>query len=233
MLLAGDAAHLLGLGGSLNTALLDAVNLGWKLAAQVRGQAPDGLLDSYHDERHLAGRRAIMQSRAQKALSGRDEAAAALRELVGELLRYDEPLRHVGELIEGSDVRYPMPGNGAGPHPLVGRLAPDLAVDTPEGRTRVAELLRPARGVLLDFTPDGAAAPAAAAGRPGHPRRGPDGGAAGRRAADPARRLRGLGRNAGPAGLAGPARRPAGRAGHLVRPSGMTQLAASFWMAGP
>jgi 2-polyprenyl-6-methoxyphenol hydroxylase-like FAD-dependent oxidoreductase len=158
VLLAGDAAHLLGLGGSLNTALLDAVNLGWKLAAQVRGQAPDGLLDSYHDERHLAGRRAIMQSRAQKALSGRDEAAAALRELVGELLRFDEPLRHVGELLEGSDVRYPMPGNGAWPHPLVGRLAPDLAVDTPEGRTRVAELLRPARGVLLDFTPDGAAA---------------------------------------------------------------------------
>ncbi len=168
VLLAGDAAHLLGQGGSLNTGLLDAVNLGWKLAAQVRRQAPDGLLDSYHDERHLAGRRAIMQTRVQKALSGRDEAAAALRELLGELLRYDEPLRHVGELIEGSDVRYPMPGNGAWPDPLVGRLAPDLAVDTPEGRTRVAELLRPARGVLLDFTPDAAAAPAAAGGQVTH-----------------------------------------------------------------
>jgi len=30
----------------------DAANLGWKLAAQVRGDAPDGLLDTYHAERH-------------------------------------------------------------------------------------------------------------------------------------------------------------------------------------
>jgi 2-polyprenyl-6-methoxyphenol hydroxylase-like FAD-dependent oxidoreductase len=155
VLLAGDAAHLLGLGGSLNAGLLDAVNLGWKLAAEVRGRAPDGLLDSYHDERHLAGHRAVMQSRAQRALSGRDEAAAGLRELMAELLSYAEPLRHVAEVLEG-DVRYTMPGHGAWPSPLVGRLAPDLPVDTPEGRTRVAELLRPARGVLLDFTPDGA-----------------------------------------------------------------------------
>ena len=154
VLVAGDAAHLLGLGGALNTGLMDAVNLGWKLAAEVLGSAPDGLLDTYHDERYLAGSRAIMQARAQKALSGKDEAAAALRELMGELLRYDEPLRHVGELMEGTDVRYPMPGNGAWPHPLVGRFAPDLAVDTADGRTRVAELLRPARGVLLDFTAD-------------------------------------------------------------------------------
>jgi 2-polyprenyl-6-methoxyphenol hydroxylase-like FAD-dependent oxidoreductase len=36
MLLAGDAAHIFGLGGSLNVGLTDAVNLGWKLAAEVR-----------------------------------------------------------------------------------------------------------------------------------------------------------------------------------------------------
>jgi 2-polyprenyl-6-methoxyphenol hydroxylase-like FAD-dependent oxidoreductase len=162
VLVAGDAAHLVGLGGALNTGLMDAINLGWKLAAEVRGSAPDGLLDTYHDERHLAGSRAVMQARAQKALSGKDEAAAALRELMGELLRYDEPLRHVGELLEGADVRYPMPGNGAWPHPLVGGFAPDLAVDTSDGRTRVAELLRPGHGVLLDFTPDATAASAAA-----------------------------------------------------------------------
>jgi 2-polyprenyl-6-methoxyphenol hydroxylase-like FAD-dependent oxidoreductase len=162
VLLAGDAAHLFGSGGSLNAGLLDAVNLGWKLAAEVRGQAPAGLLDSYHAERHLAGQRAIMQTRAQKALTGGDEYTAALRELMTELLCYPEPLRHVGELLEGSDVRYPMPGNGAWPHPLVGQLAPDLVVEAPEGRTRVAELLRPARGVLLDFTDGGAAGPAIA-----------------------------------------------------------------------
>ena len=75
VLLAGDAAHVFGAGGSLNVGLLDAINLGWKLAAQVAGWAPDGLLDSYHAERHLAGERALLQSRAQKALSARGEYA--------------------------------------------------------------------------------------------------------------------------------------------------------------
>jgi 2-polyprenyl-6-methoxyphenol hydroxylase-like FAD-dependent oxidoreductase len=164
VLLAGDAAHIFGAGGSLNVGLLDAVNLGWKLAAQVRGWAPDGLLDSYHAERHAAGRRAILQTRAQKALSGSGEYADALRELFGELMRYAEPLRHVGTMMEGSDIRYEMPSGGRAPHPLLGRLAPDLRLQTSDGATRVAELVRGARGVLLNLTEssvagsDGAAA---------------------------------------------------------------------------
>jgi 2-polyprenyl-6-methoxyphenol hydroxylase-like FAD-dependent oxidoreductase len=157
VLLAGDAAHLLGAGGSLNVGLQDAVNLGWKLAAQVRGWAPDGLLDSYHTERHAAGRRAILQTRAQKALSGRGEYADALRELFGELMQFTEPLRHVGTMIEGSDVHYEMPANGRPPHPLLGRLAPDLRLQTSDGETRVAELVRAGRGVLLDLTEPSAA----------------------------------------------------------------------------
>jgi len=183
ILIAGDAAHVFGLGGSLNTGLLDAVNLGWKLAAEVQGRAPAGLLDSYQAERHPAGRRAILQSRAQKALTtlgqGGDrqptpEGAAALRELfgdaagqpdplrqIGELLRQPEQMRRIGELMEGSDVRYPMPGGGDRPHPLVGKLAPDLKLKSGDGGTRVAELMRAGRGVLLDLT-DGAAVAAAA-----------------------------------------------------------------------
>jgi 2-polyprenyl-6-methoxyphenol hydroxylase-like FAD-dependent oxidoreductase len=153
VLLAGDAAHLFGAGGSLNAGLLDALNLGWKLAAQVRGWAPDGLLDSYQAERYPAAQRTILQTRAQKALSADGEYASALRELFAELLTYPEPLRHVGEMIEGSDVHYNLVASA---HPLAGRLAPDLRLETGEGATRVAELLRPARGVLLDFTADGA-----------------------------------------------------------------------------
>jgi len=162
VLLAGDAAHIFGAGGSLNVGLLDAVNLGWKLAAQVRGRAPEGLLDSYHAERHAAGRRAILQTRAQKALFGSGEYADALRELLGELMQYAEPLRHVGTMIEGSDIRYEMPSAGR-PHPLLGRLAPDLRLQTSGGTTRVAELVRAARGVLLDLTES----PAAGAGGAG------------------------------------------------------------------
>jgi 2-polyprenyl-6-methoxyphenol hydroxylase-like FAD-dependent oxidoreductase len=49
VLLAGDAAHIHSpLGGQgLNLGLGDAMNLGWKLAATIRGDAPIGLLDSY------------------------------------------------------------------------------------------------------------------------------------------------------------------------------------------
>jgi FAD binding domain len=183
ILLAGDAAHVFGV--SLNTGLLDAVNLGWKLAAQVQGRAPDGLLESYHAERYLAGQHAILQARAQGALTtigqgGTDgvakvspEGAETVRELFGDVLEHPEPLqhirellrepgqpRHIGELIEGSDVRYPMPASDAQPHPLVGKLAPDLQLETRHGRTRVAELMHAAQGVLLDLAADFAVAEA-------------------------------------------------------------------------
>jgi len=181
VLLAGDAAHVFGL--SLNAGLLDAVNLGWKLAAQVQGRAPGGLLESYHAERHLAGQHGIRCTRAQSALTaisdgGKDgpgevsqEGSEALRELFGDVLQQAEPVRHIrellrqpeqlrriGELIEGSDVRYPVPAGSAPPHPLLGKLAPDLQLETRHGRTRVAELMHPANGVLLDITTDSAVA---------------------------------------------------------------------------
>lgn len=51
--IAGDAAHLFTPTGGLgyNTAVEDAVNLGWKLASVVRAQAPLALLDTYEAER--------------------------------------------------------------------------------------------------------------------------------------------------------------------------------------
>lgn len=163
VLLAGDAAHLFGLGGSLNVGLLDVVNLGWKLAAQVCGVAPAGLLDSYHTERHAAGQRYLMQTRVQRALGRDDELSLAVRDLLSELLRQAEPLRSVGEMIEGSDVRYEMPGSPAQPHPLLGRLMPDIGLVTAAGRTRVAEVMRAGGPVLLDFSEDHRAATVAQA----------------------------------------------------------------------
>ncbi|MGE0498151.1 MAG: FAD-dependent oxidoreductase [Ramlibacter sp.] len=57
--IAGDAAHLFTPTGGLgyNTAVEDAVNLGWKLASVIRGQAPEALLDSYEIERKQVARR--------------------------------------------------------------------------------------------------------------------------------------------------------------------------------
>jgi hypothetical protein len=138
--LAGDAAHLFNAGGSgLNAGMLDAVNLAWKLAADLHGWAPSPLLDTYHTERHAAGEHALMHTRAQAALAGGGEQADALRCLFTDLTAYPEPLRHIGNLLQGNDIRYPTPGP---PHPLSGTFARDL----PPG------FLRTGRPVLVEHT---------------------------------------------------------------------------------
>jgi hypothetical protein len=151
ILLAGDAAHQFPATGiGINFGMLDAVNLAWKLAAVIAGWAPAGLLDTYHDERHFAGARALRQTQAQVALRrGQDPAAEALRELFGELLADEQPLRRLGALITGTSIRYPRPGPGQ--HALTGTFAPDLTLHTGRDTTSVAELMHAARPVLLDL----------------------------------------------------------------------------------
>lgn len=161
ILLAGDAAHVLPATGiARSVGMLDAVNLGWKLAAAVQGWAPPGLLDSYHHERQPAGARALLQTQAQVALRrGHDEAADALREVFRELLADAQPQRRLAALIAGSDVRYPLAvprvttASDADPdpdrHELAGCFAPDLALRGGEGATSVAALMRAGRPVLL------------------------------------------------------------------------------------
>ncbi|WP_406237369.1 FAD-dependent monooxygenase [Nocardia sp. NBC_01009] len=151
IMLAGDAAHLLpATGTALNVGMLDAVNLAWKLGADIHGWAPAGLLDTYHDERHFAGARALKQTRAQVALRrGQDLAAEALREVFQELLLDEPALRRMGALVGHADIRYPMPGSNH--HALTGTFAPDLTLHTDQGVTSVAELMHTARPILLDL----------------------------------------------------------------------------------
>ncbi len=145
--LLGDSAHVhSAMGGpGLNLGLQDAVNLGWKLAAAVNGWAPPSLLDTYQSERYPVGERVMMHSMSQTALFGPGPEIAALRELFKELLQQPSVTEHMAHLLAGSDVRYDMDDD----HPLAGRLAPDVTFD--DGR-RVAELLHPARPVLLDLS---------------------------------------------------------------------------------
>jgi len=152
VLLAGDAAHIHSPVGAqgLNLGLQDAFNLGWKLAAEVAGWAPDGLLDSYHTERHPVAARVLQNTRAQGVLMSPGEDVAALREIFSELLALPEANRHLAGMISGLDICYGMP-SGA-PHPLLGRRMPDVDLKTPEGPTRAAELMRSGRGLLLDFS---------------------------------------------------------------------------------
>jgi 2-polyprenyl-6-methoxyphenol hydroxylase-like FAD-dependent oxidoreductase len=151
ILMAGDAAHLFPSPGvALGAGLLDTVNLGWKLAADIQGWAPDGLLDTYQDERRLACARNMLHAQAQVAIRrGHDPAAVALRELFQELLIDEQPLRRLGGLMAGSEVRYPFPGHDR--HALIGTFAPDLALRTDRGATSVAELMHGARPILLDL----------------------------------------------------------------------------------
>jgi hypothetical protein len=150
ILLAGDAAHLFPSPGAALTAdMLDSVNLAWKLAAAIHGWAPAGLLDTYQDERHFAAERTLLHTRAQVAIRrGHDPAAEALRELFQELLVDEQPLRRIGALMAGSDIRYPPPGPDH--HALTGTFAPDLTLQTDQGTTSVAELMHTARPVFLD-----------------------------------------------------------------------------------
>lgn len=153
VLLAGDAAHVHPPHGGqgLNTGVQDAVNLGWKLARVVRGSSPDGLLDSYHDERHPVGERLLRTTEAQVALTTHDDRHPALRELMARLVGMDEPRRHVAGMLTGLDVRYDL-GDG---HPLLGRRMPDLDLVTDDGPTRIAELLRRAQPLLVDLSGSG------------------------------------------------------------------------------
>jgi hypothetical protein len=153
ILLAGDAAHQFPATGiGINFGMLDAVNLAWKLAAVISGWAPAGLLDTYHGERHFAGARALLQTQAQVALRrGDDPAAQALRELFLELLADEQPLRRIGALIAGTDIRYLPPGHGPDQHALTGTFAPDLTLRTDQGTTSVAELMHAARPIFVNL----------------------------------------------------------------------------------
>ncbi|MEV4459424.1 FAD-dependent oxidoreductase [Microbispora sp. NPDC049633] len=151
--LIGDAAHVYaatGGGPGLNLGLQDAVNLGWKLAAVIRGTAPPGLLDSYEAERRLAAHRMILNAQAQSALIAPGGDVTGLRELFTELLRDQSTVQRLAELVAGADVRYDMGEPEA--HPLIGRFAPDMELHTPAGPVRLAELTRTARPLLLDLT---------------------------------------------------------------------------------
>jgi 2-polyprenyl-6-methoxyphenol hydroxylase-like FAD-dependent oxidoreductase len=146
VLLAGDAAHIhppIG-GQGLNLGIQDAMNLGWKLAAQVHGWAPDTMLDTYEAERHPVAADVLDNTRAQMELLSTEPGAQAVRRLLTELMDFDEVNRHLIGKITAIDIRYDF---GDGPD-LLGRRMPDIDVDG----GRLYDLFRHGRGLLLDRT---------------------------------------------------------------------------------
>ncbi|MBN3725996.1 FAD-dependent oxidoreductase [Burkholderia sp. Ac-20379] len=153
VLLAGDAAHIHSpLGGQgLNLGIGDAMNLGWKLAATLRGDAPPGLLDSYGSERHPVGARVLDWSRAQVALMRPDAGARALADVIRGLAATRDGATVFAERVWGATLRYDL-GDA---HPLAGLSLPDFTL---RDGTRAGSLLRDGRGLLLEFREDGTCA---------------------------------------------------------------------------
>jgi 2-polyprenyl-6-methoxyphenol hydroxylase-like FAD-dependent oxidoreductase len=145
VLLAGDAAHVHSpFGGQgLNLGLGDAMNLGWKLAASVRGWAPEGLLDSYTAERHPVGAWVLDWTRAQIALMRPDPHTRAVRNVVADLVRTVTGNTYFTKKITGLALRYDLPGG----HPMIGASAPDLKVA--DGSTLAAKL-QDGKALLVD-----------------------------------------------------------------------------------
>ncbi len=125
--IAGDAAHLFTPTGGLgyNTAVGDAVNLGWKLAAVVKGQAQPALLDTYGQERRPIGLRNTAYARefadsvglfeVTPALEADDSTGAQLRAQASEVLgahvrrEFNIPGVTFGERVDASPIVFGDP----------------------------------------------------------------------------------------------------------------------------
>ena len=148
--LAGDAAHVHSpLGGQgMNTGIGDAMNLGWKLAAAVRGTAPPWMLDSYEAERHPVGASVLKLTDAfNQLVLGRSAIRRALRAVAIRALFGFPPSRQLlAGRLSGIGIAYPHKRDD---DRMVGRRMPDIECD---GK-RLYERLREGKFVLVTAVP--------------------------------------------------------------------------------
>jgi bifunctional hydroxylase/dehydrase len=154
--LLGDAAHIhLPIGAQgMSAGIGDAMNLGWKLGAVLNGHAPGDLLDTYHSERHPVAAGILNNTLAQRTLYLGADDMNPMREVLTELLAYEEVQRRLVGMVTGLDIRYDV---GQGDHPLAGRRLPDVELVSgsgPSGKTSAFRLLHAGRGILLDLRGD-------------------------------------------------------------------------------
>ena len=159
VLLAGDAAHVHSpFGGQgLSLGLVDAANLGWKLAAVARGAVPEALLDTYTAERRPVAEAVLANTLAQVAILRPDAQSGAMRALFARLMELDDVNRLVGDLMGGFDTRYDVGVD----HAAAGRLLGDRSVGA---NGSLYDLMQEGVGVLLDASA-GERASAMTAGR--------------------------------------------------------------------
>jgi 2-polyprenyl-6-methoxyphenol hydroxylase-like FAD-dependent oxidoreductase len=152
VLLAGDAAHVHSpFGGQgLSLGLVDAANLGWKLAAVVRGEMPESLLDTYTAERRPVAEAVLANTLAQVAIMRPDPQAGAMRDLVAKLMECDDANRFIGEMMSGLATRYDLGSE----RDDVGRLIGDRTISHGAADASLHDLMQDGSGVLLDASTD-------------------------------------------------------------------------------
>jgi 2-polyprenyl-6-methoxyphenol hydroxylase-like FAD-dependent oxidoreductase len=148
VLLAGDAAHVHSpFGGQgLNLGLVDAANLGWKLATVIRGEMPESLLDTYTAERRPVAEAVLANTRAQVAIMRPDPQAGAMRDIVANLMQLDDVNRLFGEMMSGLSTRYDL-GSELDD---VGRLIGDKPIRHGDADVSLYDVMQDGMGVLLD-----------------------------------------------------------------------------------
>jgi 3-(3-hydroxy-phenyl)propionate hydroxylase len=154
--LAGDAAHAMPpwIGQGMSAGVRDVANLCWKLAAVIRGQAPDSLLDSYQDERKPVTRHACFVGRI---ITERNPVIAAMRNHVFRTLSRVPGVDAV--LVKMAwipDARYEDGFFATGRHPAVGwQILQPWVTDDTGNLVRLDDLLSGQWAVLHTGTPPG------------------------------------------------------------------------------
>jgi 2-polyprenyl-6-methoxyphenol hydroxylase-like FAD-dependent oxidoreductase len=167
VLLAGDAAHIHSpFGGQgLGLGLADAANLGWKLAAVIRGEMPESLLDTYTAERRPVAEAVLANTLAQTAIMRPDPQSCAMRDIMASLMQFDDANRLIGEMMSGLSVRYDLGSE----RDDVGRLIGDRPINQAslsETNATLYNLMQDGMGVLLDASTGRKASRLAAASTP-------------------------------------------------------------------
>lgn len=140
--LAGDAAHLQPpfFGQGMNSGLRDATNLGWKLAAVLRGVAAPRLLESYEAERHDHARKMVNVATMFGGLYAPGSRAREIaRDLFFRLVQRMPRLRdYVLQMKFKPMPRYTeglvLPATDATREGVVGRMFMQPLVETADGR---------------------------------------------------------------------------------------------------
>jgi hypothetical protein len=141
---------------------VDAANLGWKLAAVIRGDMTGVLLDTYTAERRPVAETVLANTRAQTAILRPDPQSGAMRDLVATLMQFDDVNRFIGEMTSGLSTRYDL-GSELDD---VGRLIGDTPVSHGDDGVSLYDVMQDGNGVFLDASNDGASSKLVAAATP-------------------------------------------------------------------